>query len=183
MLGSSDGAALDGRCHEGAAGEVVGHVLALEGLHVAAADDAGCEGPGGVEEELVDQADLAREDYGDERAGIEVGLGDGVELVEDVEAEEMGLVDEEDETCFLPAMSKRRERTKASILAMELDAGGSPGAMHIWRSSSMREPEVATSEMTRYREGWSRPAAARREVLLPEPTSPVITVDRPFWTA
>ena len=77
-------------------GEVVGHVIALEGLHVAAADDARSEGPRGVEEELVDEGDLAREDDGDEGAGIEVGLGDGVELVEDIEPEEMGFVDDED---------------------------------------------------------------------------------------
>ena len=47
-------------------GKVVGHVLALEGLHVAPADDAGREGLGCVEEELVDEGDLTREDYRDE---------------------------------------------------------------------------------------------------------------------
>jgi len=48
-------------------GEVIGQVLALEGLRVAAADEA----------------------------GIEVGLSGGVELIEDVEAEEVGFVDED----------------------------------------------------------------------------------------
>ena len=49
-----------------------------------------------MEEQLVDEGYLAREDNGDESVGIEVGLGDCVELVEDIEAEQVGLVDEED---------------------------------------------------------------------------------------
>lgn len=82
-------------------GQIVGHVVALEGLHVAPSDDARREGLGGVEEQLVDEVDLAREDDGDEGARVEVGLGDGVELVEDVEPEEMGFVDEEDGSLLL----------------------------------------------------------------------------------
>jgi hypothetical protein len=51
-----------------AALDVFGHALEPERFHVAAADDAGSEGARGVEEELVDEGDLAREDNGDERA-------------------------------------------------------------------------------------------------------------------
>jgi hypothetical protein len=40
-------------------GKVVGHVIALECLHVAPADDARGEGPRAVEKELVDEGDLA----------------------------------------------------------------------------------------------------------------------------
>ena len=97
-------------------GEVVGHVLALEGLHVAPADDAGREGLGGVKEELVDEGDLAREDYGDESSGIEVGLRDSVELIENVEAEEMGLVDEEDGDLFFAGYVEEKGAHKGDHL-------------------------------------------------------------------
>lgn len=76
-------------------GEVVGHMIGLEDLHVALADDSGGKGSRGMEQEFVDKGDLAGEDDGHKGSGVEFGLGDGVELVENVESEEMSLVDEE----------------------------------------------------------------------------------------
>ena len=103
-------------------GDIGGHVIALEGLKAAAARDARSEGPRGVEEELVDEGGLSREDDGEERAGVEVA---------------------------------------------------SPELIQICLRSSMRDPEVATRGMTQYCEGWRRETAARSEVLLPAPTSPM----------
>jgi len=81
--------------------DVFTHVLTREGFYVAAADDAGSKRAGSVEEELVDEGDLTREDDGYERARVEIGLCDRVELVEDVEPEEMGFVDDENGNLFL----------------------------------------------------------------------------------
>jgi hypothetical protein len=59
-----------------------------------------------------------------------------------------------------------------------LEAGGSPRRKQIWRSNSRRLPVVAINGSKRYWVGCKVAAAARRDVLFPEPTSPVMTVTR-----
>jgi hypothetical protein len=56
-----------------------------------------------VVEEAVDEGELAAEHDGHEGGGVEVELGEGVQLGEDVEAHEVGLVDEEDGDLFCGA--------------------------------------------------------------------------------
>ena len=85
--------------------------------------------------------------------------------------------------CFLLVISVRSPRIRASILAAELEAGGSPRRKQIWRSNSRRLPVVAIKGSRRYWVGCNVAAAARSEVLLPEPTSPVMTVVRLWATA
>ena len=68
-------------------GEVGGHVIALQGLHVAATDHARGEGPRGVEEQLVDERGLPAQDHGHEGMGIVVQLGEGMQLSEDIQAQ------------------------------------------------------------------------------------------------
>jgi hypothetical protein len=76
-------------------------VFALEGFKMAPADDPGREGAGGVVEQSVDEGGLSRE-YNEEKIpGIEVHLGKGMELGEDVEPEEVGFIDHEDGNLFL----------------------------------------------------------------------------------
>ena len=67
-------------------GEVLAHMLKLESLEVGAADDAGGEGSGGVVEESVDEGELTAEHDGQEGGRVEVELGKGVELGEDLQA-------------------------------------------------------------------------------------------------
>ena len=54
-------------------------------------------------EEAVDEGELAAEHDGHEGGGVEVELGEGVQLGEDVQAHEVGLVDEEDGDLFCGA--------------------------------------------------------------------------------
>ncbi len=82
-------------------GDIGGNVIALEGGEVAAAHDARSEGPGSVEEELVDEGGLSREDHGEEGSGVGVDLGEGMELGEDIEAEVVSFVDDKDRDLLL----------------------------------------------------------------------------------
>jgi hypothetical protein len=75
-------------------------------------------------------------------------------------------------------MELRSPRIRASILVAELEAAGSPRRKQIWRSNSKRLPVVAIRGSRRCWVGCNVAAAASREVLLPEPTSPVMTVVR-----
>ena len=75
--------------------EVCLHVLALQGLEVAASDDPRREGTGGVVEELVDEGRLSRQDDGEEVSRVVVHLGQGMELGEDIEPEDVSFVDDE----------------------------------------------------------------------------------------
>ena len=82
-------------------GEVRGHVIALQGLHVAATDHARGKGPRGVEEQLVDERDLPAQDHRHEGMGIVVKLGEGMKLGEDIQAKHVRLIDKEDGDLFL----------------------------------------------------------------------------------
>ena len=81
--------------------DVSGHVVALECLHVTSAHHAGGKGSRGVKEQLVDKSALAAEDDGHERACVVVQLGQCVQLGEDIQAQQVGLVDEQDGDLFL----------------------------------------------------------------------------------
>ena len=75
-------------------GEVGGHVITLQGLEVSSSHDAGREWARGVEQELVHEGCLAAQDHGQQRAGIEIALSQGMEFGEDFQTHQMGLVDE-----------------------------------------------------------------------------------------
>ena len=81
-------------------GEVSGHVIALQGLHVAATDHARGEGPRGVKEQLVDQRCLPAQDHGHEGMGIVVQLGEGMQLGENIQAKHVRLIDEQERDLF-----------------------------------------------------------------------------------
>jgi hypothetical protein len=142
-------------------GEVVAHVFELECLEVGAADDTGGEGTGGVVEETIDEGELTAEHDGHEGGGVEIELGEGVQLSEDIEAHEVGLVDEKDGDLFcgadrLTQEAWRESRTILKRRAEEKRVAGAPSSRQIWRSSSSMVPVVAMRLRMRYWEGWRR---------------------------
>ena len=59
--------------------DVAGHIFVLEAFAVALADDAGGQGPAGVEHQLVDQVILSRQHDGRQGFGVHGELADGME--------------------------------------------------------------------------------------------------------
>ncbi len=85
---------------------------------------------------------------------------------------------------FLWRIPSSCSRMAVNSRALELDTGGLPSSRQIGRSSSITEPVVVAIRVTsRYWAGCRRLAAARKEVDLPDPTSPVMTVTEPICTA
>ena len=82
-------------------GEIGRHVLPLQGLKVAPADNPRREGTGGVVQQLVYQGGLSREHDREKVSRVEIHLGKRVELSEDIEPQEVGFVDHEDRDLLL----------------------------------------------------------------------------------
>jgi hypothetical protein len=75
--------------------DVTGGLFQVEGFEVIADGDALMEGLVGGEAEFVSQVRLAKQNEGEERSGVYVGVEQEAELVEEVGREEVSLVDDE----------------------------------------------------------------------------------------
>lgn len=75
--------------------EISGHIFRFEAFEMAAGHDSGSHGLGGVIFEFIEQIVLSGEDYSEKRLGIELELGDGLYLGQDIIPKETGLVDDE----------------------------------------------------------------------------------------
>jgi len=81
--------------------EVLLHILTVDPFQMATGHDAGGQGLGGAEGELVDEVGLTCEDDGQVGLGVSLKLGEGVQFLEDIQADEGSLVDDEGHLHFL----------------------------------------------------------------------------------
>lgn len=81
--------------------EIAGHIFEFETVQIRSSYDAGGQGLGGLVHELVKEVVLAGQDHRQDRFGIEVELGEGLEFGEDFESHQVGLVDDQDGGHFL----------------------------------------------------------------------------------
>ena len=80
--------------------QVVGHFLPGDALEMAAGDDPGSQGPGGAEDQLIDQGALTGQDDGQVGFGILIELGEEVEFGQDLQTQEGGLIDDQNRLDF-----------------------------------------------------------------------------------
>ena len=82
-------------------GEIAAHVVEGESVEVAATDHARGERTGGVEQQAGEEAALAGQDDRHQGLGVESELGEGVQLREHLEAQQVGFVDDQQRDLFL----------------------------------------------------------------------------------
>src|SRR4030043_1418742 len=75
--------------------EVLLHILVIDSFKMATGHDTGCQGLRGTVGEFIDEEGLTRQDDGQIGFRISLELGDGVEFMEDIEAKQGGLIDDE----------------------------------------------------------------------------------------
>jgi hypothetical protein len=80
--------------------QVVGHFLPGHTLEMAAGDDSGSQGPGGAKDQLIDQGALPGQDDGQVGFGVLIELGEQVEFRQDLQAQEGGLIDDQNRLDF-----------------------------------------------------------------------------------
>jgi hypothetical protein len=75
--------------------EVELHLLEVNAFEVTSSHDTGGQGEGGAVLEKIEEVVLTGEDHGEIRFGVRLELAEGVELGEDLESQEAGLVYDE----------------------------------------------------------------------------------------